>query len=384
MSARELKTVTRLSFPAASRHDPDPGPKASSLPGHQSGRERNDRISPSEDRSEKSHSTSFLGRDEDKYGIKEETESLRDLTGIRKRKKAFKTTDDPGYESPTGERIIPSLKNFENMEPVPNLAHKGERAFNREGRAICRRLLDYEWSAADIALVFSASLNTIYRISSNSLSTPDDIRMDDSHIAERAFKMRFPALKESGTSDFEILEYLTFSQHRLAGVKPVLHRIQQRNKTRSRLDQSSSSISKRRMRREADSSDEEEEPIRPMPKPNADTTSSLARKRYPPQRSHPSAKRSRETSPNRSKKDPLAVFLDKAPGMDSGTDLDALQSAGLSLDMLKALADGYSNNELLQIFVDAMGKSAYGNSMVLSPIKLAALKHAVAKLRTDK
>ncbi|KAJ7728314.1 hypothetical protein B0H14DRAFT_3169392 [Mycena olivaceomarginata] len=91
---------------------------------------------------------------------------------------------EPGYESDTGPRDIPTLSNFETATPVTvvhgNPARGGNRkVLNRRGRAICRVMAARGWSCKAIAYIFRISESSVSRAVENQFYKPPRDRIED-------------------------------------------------------------------------------------------------------------------------------------------------------------------------------------------------------------
>ncbi|KAJ7271413.1 hypothetical protein B0H12DRAFT_1093048 [Mycena haematopus] len=93
---------------------------------------------------------------------------------------------DPGYESETGARNIPTLTNFETITPVTVVfANVGggsrgrTRVLNRQGRAICRIMAAGEWPCKAIAFIFRVSESSVIRAIQNRVYTPPRDRIEE-------------------------------------------------------------------------------------------------------------------------------------------------------------------------------------------------------------
>ncbi|KAJ7271285.1 hypothetical protein B0H12DRAFT_1092918 [Mycena haematopus] len=92
---------------------------------------------------------------------------------------------DPGYESETGARNIPTLTNFETITPVTvvftNVGGRGgqKKVLNRQGRAICRVMANGGWPSKAIAYIFRVSDWSVTRAIRNQVYKPPRDRIEE-------------------------------------------------------------------------------------------------------------------------------------------------------------------------------------------------------------
>ncbi|KAF7345134.1 hypothetical protein MSAN_01889500 [Mycena sanguinolenta] len=118
---------------------------------------------------------------------------------------------EPGYESDSGARDIPTLTNFETVTPVTvvhgNPQRGGNRkVLNRRGRAICRIMAAHGWSYRAIAYIFRISESSVSRAAENQFYKPPRDRVEED--LERA-GTEFGGVLPSPPSDARLKELLT-------------------------------------------------------------------------------------------------------------------------------------------------------------------------------
>ncbi|KAJ6475602.1 hypothetical protein C8R45DRAFT_1010438 [Mycena sanguinolenta] len=91
---------------------------------------------------------------------------------------------EPGYESDTGPRDIPTLSNFETTTPVTVVHGHPQRGgnrkvLNRRGRAICRVMAARGWSYKTIAYIFRISESSVSRAVENQFYKPPRDRIEE-------------------------------------------------------------------------------------------------------------------------------------------------------------------------------------------------------------
>ncbi|KAJ7615428.1 hypothetical protein FB45DRAFT_1064356 [Roridomyces roridus] len=121
---------------------------------------------------------------------------------IEKRKFESYPFADPGYESDTGKRDIPSCDNFRKGIPVQKTLLVGHirKVLNREGRAICRIVHAHGWSYRDIATIFGVSEHSVRRAIDNVRYTPRDrVEEDYMRVRDPGFGVYFPPLESSAS-----------------------------------------------------------------------------------------------------------------------------------------------------------------------------------------
>nr|GAT60575.1 predicted protein [Mycena chlorophos] len=97
--------------------------------------------------------------------------------------------DEP--DSDTGERDVPSAKNFLRYEPITRtiVVPLSYKALNRRGRAIARIMASHDWHNTEIAHVFGVSDRTIRRVL---LSLGEDKAVNDYDYAGVDFLRAYP------------------------------------------------------------------------------------------------------------------------------------------------------------------------------------------------
>ncbi|KAF7328373.1 hypothetical protein MVEN_02552900 [Mycena venus] len=85
---------------------------------------------------------------------------------------------EPGYQSDTGERDVPTLADFENNTPVTvalgPVKRGSGKVLNRKGRAIIRIMAKHGWSHKAIAYIFRISDTSVSRAVENIRYNPRD------------------------------------------------------------------------------------------------------------------------------------------------------------------------------------------------------------------
>ncbi|KAJ7032946.1 hypothetical protein C8F04DRAFT_1261520 [Mycena alexandri] len=106
----------------------------------------------------------------------------------------FDPVEDPGYESPTGERDIPTCSNFETNTPVDQKWGfvPGQKVLNRKGRGICRIMASYRWTHGDIANIFRVSSQSVSRAVANLQYIPRDRVANDYDNIDPEFRLKYP------------------------------------------------------------------------------------------------------------------------------------------------------------------------------------------------
>ncbi|KAJ7776342.1 hypothetical protein B0H16DRAFT_1506405 [Mycena metata] len=106
----------------------------------------------------------------------------------------FDPVEDPGYESPTGERDIPTVANFETRTPVEQKWGfvPGQKVLNRKGRGICRIMASYRWTYGDIAEIFRVSSQSVSRAVANLKYIPRDRVANDYDNIDPQFRVKYP------------------------------------------------------------------------------------------------------------------------------------------------------------------------------------------------
>ncbi|KAF7328377.1 hypothetical protein MVEN_02553300 [Mycena venus] len=121
---------------------------------------------------------------------------------------------EPGYESDTGERDVPTLADFENNTPVKvviGTAKRGNRkVLNRKGRAIIRITAKRGWSHKAIAYIFRVSESSVARAVENIFYKPprDNIDEDPRTMMRRSPIRVFPLDVVDDELDTDELKYL--------------------------------------------------------------------------------------------------------------------------------------------------------------------------------
>ncbi|KAJ6535767.1 hypothetical protein B0H19DRAFT_434647 [Mycena capillaripes] len=98
---------------------------------------------------------------------------------------------DPGYESDTGERDIPTCANFEQNQPVQATIHVA-KSLNRKGRAICRIMASHGWTHKSIAYIFRVSYMSVQRAIENIKYSPRDRVEEDYARVDSEFLEKYP------------------------------------------------------------------------------------------------------------------------------------------------------------------------------------------------
>ncbi|KAJ7155314.1 hypothetical protein C8R46DRAFT_1117416 [Mycena filopes] len=108
----------------------------------------------------------------------------------------YDPVEEDGYESPTGERDIPTCANFDTNTPVEQVLgfpmSKTAKVLNRKGRAICRIMASYGWKHAAIGRIFHVSSQSVSRAIANLKYTPRDRVEDDYDHIDPEYREQYP------------------------------------------------------------------------------------------------------------------------------------------------------------------------------------------------
>ncbi|KAJ7616519.1 hypothetical protein FB45DRAFT_934402 [Roridomyces roridus] len=102
---------------------------------------------------------------------------------------------DPGYDSDSGRRDIPTCQHFLTKTPMERTisVSGGKKFLNREGRAICRIVAAHGWSNLEIGHIFQVSHTTVQRAVDNIFYNPRDrVEEDYQRVKDPEYKEHFP------------------------------------------------------------------------------------------------------------------------------------------------------------------------------------------------